>query len=405
MISLKPLGLQLLTVSIALTIFAAATNDVAILATALATLLPLAIAVVHVVYLHTVKPCRCVRGCNQLLELVAGEKVEHLLELSCKPVRVQASKMVQTRLSNNRVFIHARFHTFGLHRLERLDVIRSDILGLVELRESIECNLVFRVYPRTIYWLERVLELLERGEERGGGGETGRGFIASSGEYCWSREYTPELPMRIDWKAYARTGELIVKVFEWPFAGEETLNIFYEVDCLGPITCDAIASSLLSLIVFAAEQHRATSVKLCRLEDGVCTEYSVEDAARATISILFRARILQKLVEVYEYVDPLQARRIQQLLQRVKKLGKPIQGAPTSTTSTSAVIVSTLVAKPSKLVERVEKLRASGATITVIGPEKPWLDVENPEKRYAVHKTFLATLKSLEALGAFIALV
>jgi len=405
LISLRPHGWRLLIVSLALTTFAIAVNDALILATALALLAPLITALVHAAYLHTTNPCRCTKGCNQTLELIAGESVEHRLELSCRPARVQAPEWVQPRmLDGGRLSIRARFHTFGLHKLEKLDVVRYSFLGLVELHEPVECGLAFRVYPRTIYWLERVLELLE--ERGGGGGEgAGRGFIASSGEYLESREYTPGLPWRIDWRAYARTGKLVVKVFEWPLGGEEALNIFYEIDCLGPTTCDAVASSLLSLIVLAAEQNRATSIRLCKLEDGKCLEYSVEEAAKAVISILFRARVLQKLVEVYEYVNPLEARRAQQLLSRVKRLGNPRQATPASTPGASAVIVSTLVTSPSKLVETVENLRVNGVSTTVVGPEKPWMDVENPEKRYAVHKTFLATVRSLEALGAYIVLV
>lgn len=405
MISLRPYGWRLLAVSLALIAFAIAVNDVLVLATALALLAPLTIALAHAAYLHAVSPCRCTRGCNQAFELIAGESVEYRLELSCKPARVQAPKWAEIRmLKDNQLSIRARFHTFGLHKLEKLDVSRYSILDLVELREPVECSLAFRVYPRTIYWLERVLELLE--EERGGGGEgAGRGFIASSGEYRESREYVPGLPWRVDWKAYARTGRLMVKVFEWPTGGEESLNIFYEVSCLGPITCDAIASSLLSLIVLAAEQNRAASVRLCKLGEKGCLEYSVEEAAKTVIHILFRARVLQKLVEVYEYVDPLQARRAQQLLSRAKRLGNARQGAPASTVGASAIIVSTLVTSPSKLVETVEELRASGVSTTVVGPEKPWLDVENPEKRYAVHKTFQATLRSLEALSTSIVLV
>ena len=404
MILLKPLGLRLLIVSITLTVFAIAVNDVVILVTALAILSLLIIAFAHITYLHTVKPCRCVKGCNQEFELVAGESIEHRLELSCRPARVQDLKWVQSHtLDNDRVFIRARFHTFGVHRIEKLDVVRNDILGLAELHEPINCNLVFRVYPRTIYWLERVLELLE--SESSGGERAGRGFIAPSGEYCESREYVLGLPWRIDWKAYARTGELIVKVFEWPMGGEEALNIFYETKCLGPITCDVLASSLLSLIVFAAEQHRTASVRLCKLEDGKCLEYSIGEAAKAIISLLFKLNILQKLLEVYEYVSPLQARRAQQLLSHIKRFGKPRKEVPAFTSGTSAVIVSTLIANPLKLVESVEKLRVSGISTIVVGPEKPWLDIGNLEKRYAVHKTFLATLKSLETLGASIVLV
>lgn len=404
MIFLRPPGLRLLMVSVVLTVFAIATSDTIILVTALALLSPLIIALVHTAYLYTAKPCRCIKGCNQVFELIAGESVEHQLELSCRPARVQASRWAQTRiLGGSRLLICARFYTFGLYKLERLDTVRSDILDLVELREPIECSLVFRVHPRTIYWLERVLELLEGGDSCSEG--AGRGLIAPSGEYRESREYVLGLPWRIDWKAYARTGKLVVKVFEWPLGGEEVLNIFYETDCLGPITCDAIASSLLSLIVLAAEQNRATSVRLCKLEDGKCLEYSIDEATKIMISTLFRTRVLQRLAEVYEYVSPLQARRAQQLLYHVKRLESPQLGTPASTIGASAIVISTLVANPSKLVERVEKLVASGISAIVIGPERPWLDTENPEKRYAVHKTFLATLKSLEALGASIVLV
>jgi len=338
------------------------------------------------------RPCRC----GGEAEAVAGSAATLSTTLTCRPSRIEAPGGVSVSLHGGILSVEAVYKTAG-RRSVWLSCIRAGPLGFFELAER-SGPIVFSVEPRTRYW---ALAASRTASSRGsptGRRSGGSGFLAASGEYLESREYTPGLPWRrMDWRAYAATGRFMVRLYEW--AGEEAgapVWLLYDGSCLGSYTCDVLASSMLSIAVSAEAEGRG--LHLCRLWGSGCRPAGVAEVLEEAMRILGEGGCRPS---IYQYSSPLSA------LDAVRMLG----GSPGAVGGVGGwegggvvYIVSCLVAGGGLgLLGLVESLRSRGIGVVVVAPGEPWLDA--PGYGGALRETLEAMVSSLEDAGAVVRLV
>jgi len=163
-----------------------------------------------------------------VLENPSTVPLEHLEVLDQPPPFFQwrrRPRWVVTVPARGRVVVRYRFRpVVGSHSWGPLRLVAADPLGLYRARRIVADPLVARVQPRLMA-LPRVALSMPTLLQPGGVSKSRRRGVGT--EFVELREYRPGDEVRtIDWKASARLGRLIVKVFEQ----ETSLNVAVVLD-------------------------------------------------------------------------------------------------------------------------------------------------------------------------------
>ncbi|MEZ0290063.1 MAG: DUF58 domain-containing protein [Sulfolobales archaeon] len=356
-----------------------------------------------------------------------GERVVTRVKLrDCfKPERIIVSQVIsryEVRVSG--VFIdlyfESRFLRSGLFRVKEIKLEHYGIFKMFILRTYVKVDIVYKVYPETLYWLLeslRVIGFLGGGVERGEISaermrEVARYPLVSSsvGEYIWSREYSPGEPVRrIDWRATARSLKLYVK--EFGEEGSRGVTLFTDLRCYGEYSCDIITSSLLSTLLYLIRENipiaRVYEIDSRRIISPRDPKYYLA----YILSRVFDREIIKiDQAKLYEFIEPLDMLSLRSLLKDLvrelsietyledKDLLKDLEIGLGDFSNT--MIISCLVHDTDKIVDLVALLRSRGDRVIVSTVEKPWLDSDDLEDAYRVHISHKLAVRRIKSLGA-----
>jgi len=308
------------------------------------------------------------------------------------------------------VRLRAEFRGHGIYEVTGLSVERSSLFGLFKLKTRVGVRIRFKVYPETLYWFLAALSVL-RAEGLSGAGRAVGGDLehtpkirVQSGVYYETREYMPgDLLKRLDWKATARRQRLMVKDYALDLSGRSMLIIDYR--CPGRSTCDAIASSALSIAIAAHRQGTALD-RVYDVQSGSAMVFSNTKTLLAyLLTKVFEEHIVDHL-DLYEFIEPLTEREVRRYLSLLLRSGDYARldtGASRIIAMASDVgriiIISSLLYDVEWLVDLADKFVRSGATVVLVSPQKPWADAKDLEDAYRIYISFNLAVEKLKKLG------
>ncbi|PLJ76888.1 DUF58 domain-containing protein [Infirmifilum sp. SLHALR2] len=299
----------------------------------------------------------------------------------------------------------AVFRHSGVYSLEALVVKVSSRLGFFELLEEFPVGLSFRVKPATLFWLQQALALLGIGE--GLRGRTPRGVLPQviysrfiPEEYAGSREYWPGDNLKfIDWKATARRQKLFVKEFR-EGAGSQPMLTF-DTRCLGPYTCDAVASAVLSLAVGLAAQGVGAS-GVYDVESGRLLAFSSPHGVLAYIvNRVLESKVADEL-DLYEFIEPPTFYELRRVLKEIAGLSLRFECSSLAKVLSHGNIVyaTALLHNTSEVLDLASSVSTQGGTLTLVMPAEPWLDARSEAVAGVVKASFRRILGKLSSTGA-----
>ncbi len=293
----------------------------------------------------------------------------------------------------------------GRYRLGELLLYIPSRFGTFLYVHRIDLGVEVLVYPRAWLLALVTLTLARTGRYIAGEQEVPSYVRSSTGIYYTSREYVPGDPIsRIDWKASTRTLKLVVKEFREEVGGGELL--IFDDRCLGPKTCDDIASAALSIAL--ASYLRSIPITLVSLNR---RQLLATDSLTALV-ILAKQVLEMKIVEdldPYEILPPATRRELATFLEI--KVSEPMEIElekiipRIASIGTSTRIVTTLIHNVYEVLNLVEQLKMKGLEVSIYVPGKPWIDVRDLENACIAYQTYRLALSKLEALGCRIEVI
>ncbi len=413
-ITITARGFTALAVVAILSFIAVLSCDPVIAGAGIAIWLALALDLAHLSMVVARRPCRA--GVERAsVRLWVGQRASLRIPLACTSVEdvVIDSPVIQTvrtRQSPRGYVVEAVIEPeyCGKHRVDEIRILQRSLLGLFLLTRIVRIDIEVAVLPRA--WLLALVALALLQGRAAGIGSLGELTSAVSqlrslsGVYYLSREYQPgDPPIRIDWKATARLLKLIVKEFREESSGG-MLFVLNE-RCLGPRTCDALASLLLSIAI--ASYSSSTPLNIY-IENR--STYLRLDPSRALVFAIRRAFEMEiaRDLDPYELLEPSTLRELQRILSirlpnRVEaELSRIVEVLGSGL---RVVIASTLVTDTRRDIEIADALRSRGIEVEVYTPSKPWLDLESLEDAYIVYRTYRLALEKLRKLGCILRVV
>ena len=235
----------------------------------------------------------------------------------------------------------------GVHRLPPLRVDAEDPLGLVRARRTFGAAVEVTVYPHLVDLTSCVLFAdLGRRPERGR-----RGLPALGGaEFRGIRPHHPGEPLsRVDWKATARTGALMLREMDDPASGDVTIAL------------DGAASHLVGEppdTNFELAVQAAGSVAACALRAGRGVSLLLQDDGWVAARLSPHSDGLQRLLE----------RLARARTHRASELTLSLQALLASRASLGRMQVLTLIvlAVDERLARSVAAIRETGRRVAVI---------------------------------------
>ena len=411
-VSLSTRGLSTLAIAVALTLVAIASRDAVIACASVVTYIALILDIAHLSLARTRKPCT-VHPKETKVRLWVGQRRSLKLYLRCSDVESVELQHPSLRIKEFRrssrgeyeleILVEPRYS--GLIKVEELRLLQGSKLGFFRIERSLAIDLVVEVLPRA--WLLALVALAllsgRLGKALGLGFESTKPLAKSStGVYYESREYQPGDPInRIDWKASSRLLKLIVK--EFLEEGSTGALVVMDDRCLGPRTCDALASTLLSIAIASFANSTPISIYLESVG-----EYLELDPARALAFSIRKALEMTKVSELdpYELLEPLTPIELRELLHleflpttrlchyyELRKLVHP---------ESRTLMITTLVVNASADMEIATLLKKQGIDVEIYTPRKPWLDLEDLEDAYTAYRTHRVVVEKLKRLGCVV---
>mgnify|MGYP000041109026 CR=1 FL=1 len=316
-------------------------------------------------------------------------------------------------VEKNRGFIRVRaralFKHHGIYRLSKISVERTSLLALFKSRSIVDASIEFKVLPETLYWLVVALNILGF---RGGAG--GSRFVSEalpaasmlrslSGVYYETREYLLGDPVkRIDWKATSRRQELMIREYREVFS--DVTALLFDTRCIGPATCDAIASALLSLIITVIRQGIPLS-QVYDLVDGRAIIFRDHKALLAYFINLVLEKNIVSMLDLYEYIEPLTTRELRRYLARIIGgkvfVRRSVKGRvlPIKKDVRNIVVVSMVLHSTREILDLMDRLIHNRVKPVLVMPLKPWIDIDDLEQAYRVYTSYNLVLKKLKKMG------
>lgn len=303
----------------------------------------------------------------------------------------------------------AVFRRSGVYSLETLTARVSSRLGLFELLEEVPIGVSFRVKPATLFWLQRALALLGVREGYRGSALEGASprvvYLRSAPEeYVGSREYWPGDDLRfIDWKSTARRMALFVKEFRGGLGSQPLLA--FDARCIGPYTCDAVASAVLSLAVgLAAQGVRAPGVY--EVDSNRFLAFSTAHGLLAYIvDRVLEPRVAEEL-DLYEFIEPPTFDEIRRVLSEVASLSIRLEAGSQARALAheNIVYVTALLHATGEVLDFASNASRRGRALSLIVPAEPWLDAPNEAAAEVIKATFRRVVGKLSSLGVSVLL-
>ena len=290
-----------------------------------------------------------------------------------------------------------------VYRLDHLTVAFTDPLKMLYVDFEIQLGLEVVAYPRTLPFIVEALKMIG---QAGFGGEVASSRKGRGTEYLWSREYQlGDSFTSIDWKASARLEKLIVK--EFSEEAYRAIGIVFDVRAIGPVTSDVINALFLSSTISAARHGLPITIIL---KNGIMliSEYRSIDPNTA-IKIAISHSIKNCIVngwDIYELLEPKTASQVISIIRELEASGlleimqpkmDTINEIILKLTLQEAIInyVGNIVLDSEFVLELSRRAKTNNSELIVLSPVKPWADLDDLEKAYAM---YLSCSKIFEAL-------
>jgi hypothetical protein len=333
------------------------------------------------------------------------------IELRDHPSWISVKEVESIGKGSSRITAEAKFKHFGIYILSKVRIDMPSIMKIYILGRYIDIGKSIKVYPEYLYWIYRILRLLGISGAVSSAPQNPSTsppllkipiFRTDSGEYYYTREYSPgDTLRRVDWKATAR--RLILMIKDLRESSEEGLYIAWDPRCLGPYTCDCVASSLLST-AYLTYQRGISPVYVYNIAEGrVYTYTDPPSMLRSVLKDVIEGIVLIKNPEdLYEYVEPIEFQRILRILgvgeDRGSRSGIDTNRYPQGF-SRDIVAISDLVNGSSDLIDALSSMQIRELGCVVIAPSEPWIDADDLETMYVVSRTSMLAIRSLKRIG------
>lgn len=328
-----------------------------------------------------------------------GDSVSFEASPSCRDVvYVESRGPVRVTLDHsiNGFKMEIRGLHLGFYEVSSLKARRRSPMGLLEVDDAIRVNVRVKVIPRVVYLLVLAHRLLSGSGIEPGLSELESVIRSESGVYAYTREYTPgDSLRRIDWKATARLGELMVKEFKLESTGLGLIAL--DLRCPGEYTCDEIASA--TLITAMAGYSLGGEVTLLELDTGRISRFDGRELLAHAIRRVLEPEIAGRL-DLYNYIPPLTLRELKRIAGRLGYRGLNTGDYKLGDFRGSNIVISTLLVGGDKVLELTDRSRIAGVETIVITARRPWIDMDNIEDAYIAYKTYKNIVYKLGDMGA-----
>jgi len=336
------------------------------------------------------------------LELAVDSRADHYFTLSVPVGEVYPSEITMGR---NSVIYSFKPELSGIYGFKAAEAVVTEEYGLVSGVTHVGFRAKLNVYPRLVSAALQALSFLEGRGIHGGGEQPspvrGRGF-----EYAESREYVEgDSQRRIDWKASARLGRLIVKEYYEESSG--AVHIIYETDVPDPVSRDELAACFLRSVVSFAEQGWV--IGLTVLRGGEMVMYVVELHPYLAVSVALRHVLQEDLSlvrQVYEVLDPVRRSMLRKVMEKATRDGgeelSAIRDELFQSMYGCVLYLSALIGDPLNLLEVCHLASTSGTRLAVLEPCKPWIHLDL-EEAYRVWRQTDKVNRSLARSGVAVA--
>lgn len=249
-----------------------------------------------------------------------------------------------------------------------------DPYGLLRGEAALDFKVSFKVFPRVVSVAVEALTYLEGRGIQGAGEQTsstkGNGY-----EYADSREYVPGDSFRkMDWKATARLGKLIVKEYYTESSG--AVHILYENRAPDPVSSDVLRAAYLQAVLSFAE--RGWVMGLTVLDGGKVSAHHVDLHPSVAVT-----RALQHVLDdnvgavrsLYAVLDPVYMSRLRGFLDSaVRSNGElaEVKDELFKQAYGGLLYVTCLADSPMNMLEVCHAARLSGTRVAVMEPCRPW---------------------------------
>jgi len=355
-----------------------------------------------------------------------GLKVESKLKASIRvepPFKWCQVKPDLIRFGEGRLRLIFNPPLAGDYSREMLNLRVEGPLGITAFTIPVKVGLRVKVYPRLSTAVLRAALYLAR-HGRGLTGEAPSTQIGKGLEYAGSREKAPgEEAYRLDWKATARFGKLMLKEFHMDAGG--TLHLVYDVRAPGPVSRDLLSTAFLNTALGMAQTGLPFGLTI---HDGyqalkhLKSASPIEGLKAALTHVLQMAQAQLELM--YELLDPWVRVEVQSVLRRLKdeelkhllklrlealerglhepyKLILEAAEAPKykGETPIRVFMVSALTGNPAPILDLAATIKAKGGSLELIQPCQPWLEAPTLEEAYKQQIGYRRLMEALKRRG------
>jgi len=279
-----------------------------------------------------------------------------------------------------------------------------DRLGLFSGEGVLPLQLSFRGYPRILAVAIDAAQFLASGGGQGLGEQT-TSTKGSGLEYAESRFYQAGDPMRrLDWKATARLGRLVVK--DYYVEGGHGTHTVYEASAPDPVSLDEISESFLRVVLTLAKTGYYQGFTVHDMEKVLY--HGVGMPPRMAVATAMRYALMgveSGLEQLYEVLDPGTATDVRGILRKLESDSLPylwLKGVDgilergrepyrflrefIAEEGTTQLLFISALTEPVKLMELTRYGSHRGKTIRMMLPTEPWLRSTDLEQSYLTWK-------------------
>ena len=335
-----------------------------------------------------------------------------LKDLEFRPTGALTASPLALKRGEADVTFAFRPGSIGEHHVGAVDASLRCAFGLFSVKGPLRLEVRAKVYPRFVAAIARAAQLLAR---RGTEGEEQETEAIGDGlEYAETREYTPgDSLRRMDWKATARSGTLMVKRFQRE--GGEAAHVIYLLGAAGPSAGDELATEFVNLLYSAAGAGTPLTVTIYDREKRVL--HLSGPATRRLMASSFEVVLRSARVpydDVRSVLDILPSSHAARLAARAtlegwaKAAGRPDPASSARLADLapllpahggSYVVLTSLLGQLSGVLDMIAELRRRSADVSVAYPARPWMDAPTLEEAYLMRASLERARRSMAALG------
>lgn len=349
-------------------------------------------------------------GCDLELGLSTGLPLR--IESPIKGGICRFSLRAQRRLAVGRGVARMRFEVLprlaGQYGCEELRVWVRGRLGLAEGFGELPFSLTLKVYPRVLATAVAAARFLLTAGGMGVG-EQPTPLRGAGLDYADSREYLPgDSLRRMDWKATARLGRLVVK--EFYVGGGAGVSLAYEAVAPDHVSLDELSAAFLNSVLAAAEQGLPLGLMVHDGERVWLHIPRVQPALAVALALRYALQTVEvPPEELYGVLEPKTASDLRRILEGLDETPlrellqselRVLRGAIREpyrvleqiliggSERAQFVLASSLSRDPLPVLELVSLAQHRGCFLLILQPTRPWIGARSLEEAYRLYERY-----------------